>query len=111
MKLQLNSMDDPDLGHWVYRYDLNENLIFQSGGGGNLVSGDGYYREYDGNGKLAGYAEFPRNTSPQRMCAVFKNDADELLKNYPEDMTWEEAVEDADVLRKMALHVPGLNTE
>ncbi len=46
------SMDDPDLGHWVYKYDQNGNLIFQSGGGGNLVSGDGYYREYDGNGRL-----------------------------------------------------------
>ena len=30
------SMDDPDLGHWDYRYDPNGNLIFQSGGGGKF---------------------------------------------------------------------------
>ena len=70
-----------------------------------------YYAYYDGNGKLAGYAEFPRNTSPQRMCTTFKNNADELLKNYPENMTWEEVVEEADALREMASNVPGLNTE
>ena len=32
----------------AYSYDTNGNLIFQSGGGGNLISGDRYYREYDG---------------------------------------------------------------
>ena len=46
------NMSYPDLGHWDYKYDQNGNLIFQSGGGGNLISGDGYYREYDGNGRL-----------------------------------------------------------
>ena len=46
------SMDDPDLGIWLYEYDQNGNLIFQSGGGGNLMSGDGYYREYNDFGQL-----------------------------------------------------------
>ncbi len=45
-------MDDPDLGRWTYTYDQNGNLVFQSGGGGNLISGDGYYREYDNFGQL-----------------------------------------------------------
>lgn len=43
---------DLDLGTWVYRYDLAGNLISQVGGGGNLVSGDNYYREYNGLGQL-----------------------------------------------------------
>ncbi len=58
------SMDDPDLGHWVYKYDQNGNLIFQSGGGGNLISGDGYYREYDGNGRLLKVRSGSLSTSP-----------------------------------------------
>ena len=44
--------ENPDLGVWLYKYDQNGNLIFQSGGGGNLVTGDGYYREYDDFGQL-----------------------------------------------------------
>jgi len=43
---------DPDLGVWLYKYDQNGNLISQSGGGGNLVTGDGYYREYNEFGQL-----------------------------------------------------------
>jgi len=43
---------DPDLGTWTYTYDLIGNLISQSGGGGNLVTGDSYYREYDSLGQL-----------------------------------------------------------
>ena len=58
------SMDDPDLGHWDYRYDPNGNLIFQSGGGGNLVTGDGYYREYDNFGKLIRVRNGSTVTSP-----------------------------------------------
>ncbi|OGY52898.1 MAG: hypothetical protein A3A02_00350 [Candidatus Buchananbacteria bacterium RIFCSPLOWO2_01_FULL_39_33] len=46
------SMSDPDLGVWLYGYDQNGNLISQSGGGGNLVTGDGYYREYNEFGQL-----------------------------------------------------------
>lgn len=41
------SMNDPDLGYWTYQYDLNGNLINQTGGKGNLISGDGYFREYN----------------------------------------------------------------
>lgn len=47
------SLSDPDLGNWTYEYDLAGNLITQKqNGGGNLVSGDGYYREYDGLNQL-----------------------------------------------------------
>jgi YD repeat-containing protein len=46
------SMSDPDMGNWTYVYDQNGNLLFQSGGGGNLVTGDNYYREYNGEGQL-----------------------------------------------------------
>ena len=45
-------LQDPDLGTWTYTYDLNGNLISQVGGGGNLVTGDSYYREYNGLGQL-----------------------------------------------------------
>ncbi len=39
---------DPDLGNWSYIYDVAGNLIRQvQVGGGNLVTGDGYYREYN----------------------------------------------------------------
>ncbi len=42
------SLRDPDLGNWTYEYDLAGNLIRQTqNGGGNLITGDGYYREYD----------------------------------------------------------------
>ena len=46
------SMDDPDLGKWEYKYDSNGNLKWQNGGGGNLISGDGLYREYNKFGRL-----------------------------------------------------------
>jgi len=45
-------MTDSNLGVWTYKYDQNGNLIFQSGGGGNLVTGDGYYRKYNDFGQL-----------------------------------------------------------
>jgi len=48
-KIQL---DDPDLGIWKYEYDFAGNLVSQTGGGGNLVTGDNYYREYNGLGQL-----------------------------------------------------------
>ncbi|MBI4010631.1 MAG: hypothetical protein HY361_05650 [Candidatus Aenigmarchaeota archaeon] len=45
--------NDLDLGNWTYQYDLVGNLIKQmQNGGGNLVGGDGYYREYDGLNQL-----------------------------------------------------------
>jgi len=43
-KIQL---EDPDIGTYTYKYDLAGNLIQQNGGGGNLITGDGYYREYN----------------------------------------------------------------
>ncbi len=45
-------LKDPDLGTWKYEYDFAGNLISQVGGGGNLVTGDNYYREYNGLGQL-----------------------------------------------------------
>src|SRR3989338_3096885 len=45
-------MTDSNLGVWTYKYDQNGNLIFQSGGGCNLVTGDGYYRKYNDFGQL-----------------------------------------------------------
>jgi RHS repeat-associated protein len=58
------AMDDPDLGRWSYSYDANGNLMSQSGGGGNLVSGDGYYREYDGLGQLVRVRNGSTSSSP-----------------------------------------------
>ena len=52
MALRKIKLIDPDLGTWTYTYDLIGNLISQSGGGGNLVTGDSYYREYDSLGQL-----------------------------------------------------------
>ncbi len=44
---------DPDLGNWTYTYNLAGNLIRQQQqGGGNLVTGDGFYREYDALNQL-----------------------------------------------------------
>ncbi|MBS3138793.1 VCBS repeat-containing protein [Candidatus Woesearchaeota archaeon] len=45
------AMDDPDLGHWTYRYDANGNLILQAGSNGALITGDGYFREYNDFGQ------------------------------------------------------------
>ena len=57
------SMSDPDLGVWLYKYDQNGNLISQSGGGGNLVTGDGYYREYNEFGQLIRVKRFSQYNS------------------------------------------------
>ena len=46
------SMNDPDLGGWVYKYDSNGNLILQAGSNGGLITGDGYFREYNDFGQL-----------------------------------------------------------
>ena len=43
-KIQL---EDPDVGTYYYKYDLTGNLVQQVGGGGNLITGDGFYREYN----------------------------------------------------------------
>ncbi|MBI4168090.1 MAG: hypothetical protein HY515_03975, partial [Candidatus Aenigmarchaeota archaeon] len=40
-------LNDPDIGEWNYSYDLAGNLVSQAGGGGNLVTGDSFYREYN----------------------------------------------------------------
>jgi RHS repeat-associated protein len=45
-------LNDPDIGEWNYTYDLAGNLVSQAGGGGNLVSGDGFYREYNALNQL-----------------------------------------------------------
>ncbi|MBI2143987.1 hypothetical protein HYU17_02445 [Candidatus Woesearchaeota archaeon] len=45
-------LNDPDTGEWNYSYDLAGNLISQRGGGGNLVTGDGFYREYNNLNQL-----------------------------------------------------------
>jgi RHS repeat-associated protein len=47
------SSNDTDLGNWSYKYDLNGNIISENQlGTGNLITGDGYYREYDGLNQL-----------------------------------------------------------
>ena len=46
------AMDDSDLGHWVYRYDGNGNLVLQAGSNGALITGDGYFREYNDFGQM-----------------------------------------------------------
>ncbi|MBI2575831.1 RHS repeat-associated core domain-containing protein [Candidatus Woesearchaeota archaeon] len=41
-------LEDPDIGIVTYEYDAAGNLVSQrTEGGGNLVTGDGYYREYN----------------------------------------------------------------
>lgn len=45
-------LDDPDLGTWEYGYNFVGNMISQTGGGGNLVTGDNFYREYNGLGQM-----------------------------------------------------------
>jgi len=60
------ALTDPDLGNWTYTYDLVGNLITQKQqGGGNLVTGDGYYREYDGLNQLIKIRNGSSATSPQ----------------------------------------------
>lgn len=47
------STTDPDIGVVNYAYDLADNLVSQKQtGGGNLVAGDGFYREYDALNQL-----------------------------------------------------------
>jgi RHS repeat-associated protein len=42
------ALGDPDLGNWNYIYDLAGNLISENQRGTkNIVTGDGFYREYD----------------------------------------------------------------
>ena len=56
----------PDSGNWSYTYDLAGNLIRQvQNGGGNLVTGDGYYREYNELNQLTIIRNGSAVTSPQ----------------------------------------------
>ncbi len=66
-------LKDPDLGTWSYSYDLAGNLISQVGGGGNLVTGDSYYREYNGLGQLKSVKE--GNTSSGKILEEYFYDA------------------------------------
>ena len=66
-------LKDPDLGTWSYSYDIVGNLISQVGGGGNLVSGDNYYREYNGLGQLQSVKE--GNSSNGRLLEEYFYDA------------------------------------
>jgi RHS repeat-associated protein len=43
---------DPDIGEWNHTYDLIGNLISQASGGGNLITGDNFFREYNDLGQL-----------------------------------------------------------
>jgi len=67
-----------------------------------------YYAYYDNYEQLVGYAEFPRDTSPEEMSRILNESADNLLQYYPESMTWEEACREAEGIRRMADSVPGL---
>ena len=61
------------MGNWTYAYDLVGNLITQrQNGGGNLVTGDGYYREYDGLNQLIKIRNGSTSSSP-------------ILENYTYD--------------------------
>ena len=60
------------MGVWSYEYDLNGNLISQSGGGGNLVTGDSYFREYNGLGQLKSVKE--GNNSNGRILEEYSYD-------------------------------------
>ncbi|MBI2647629.1 VCBS repeat-containing protein, partial [Candidatus Woesearchaeota archaeon] len=66
-------LKDPDLGTWTYNYDLAGNLISQIGGGGNLITGDSYYREYNGLGQLKSVKE--GNTSDGRILEEYFYDS------------------------------------
>jgi RHS repeat-associated protein len=67
------ALSDPDLGEWIYTYDLNGNLITQKQQGtGNLVTGDGYYRDYDALNQLIRIRNGSTPTSP-------------ILENYTYD--------------------------
>jgi len=59
------ALTDPDIGTWTYSYDEVGNLIKQTQiGGGNLVTGDGYYREYNGLNQLVRIRNGSSSTSP-----------------------------------------------
>jgi RHS repeat-associated protein len=45
-------LQDPDIGEWNYTYDITGNLVSQAGGGGNLITGDGFFREYNNLNQL-----------------------------------------------------------
>jgi RHS repeat-associated protein len=45
-------LNDPDIGEWNYTYDIAGNLVSQAGGGGNLITGDGFFREYNNLNQL-----------------------------------------------------------
>ena len=66
-------LEDPDLGVWTYQYDLNGNLISQIGGVGNLITGDNYYREYNGLGQLKSVKE--SNNSNGRLLEEYNYDS------------------------------------
>ncbi|MEK6925922.1 MAG: toxin TcdB middle/N-terminal domain-containing protein [Nanoarchaeota archaeon] len=57
------SMKDPDTGISNYSYDANGNLIQQISGGGNLITGDNFYREYDNFGRLKAIYEGNDNST------------------------------------------------
>jgi RHS repeat-associated protein len=57
-------LNDPDIGEVNYTYDLVGNLISQVGGSGNLVTGDGYYREYNALNQLTKIRNGSSATSP-----------------------------------------------
>jgi len=60
------SLTDPDIGTWSYSYDESGNLIKQTqNGGGNLVTGDGYYREYNGLNQLVKIRNGSTSSAPQ----------------------------------------------
>jgi RHS repeat-associated protein len=41
-----------DIGEWNYTYDIAGNLVSQAGGGGNLITGDDFFREYNNLNQL-----------------------------------------------------------
>ncbi len=78
---------DPDTGVSNYTYDAVGNLIQQSTGGGNLVTGDGYYREYDDFGRLRAIYE---GSSGEVLIEEYVYDGNgERIKtrNYPRNET------------------------
>jgi hypothetical protein len=70
-----------------------------------------YYAFYDDDGYLTYYANFERNASPADIAEILSQDADELLRCYPDDMTLEEVYRKVDELREQARNVPGLEVK
>lgn len=59
------SFSDSDTGNWSYTYDLAGNMVKQvQNGGGSLVTGDGYYREYDDFSRLIAMRNGSSSSSP-----------------------------------------------